>query len=44
MELAMGNMGCDVFYLPGVKDPERICASSTYLNQELLDKDLARYV
>jgi len=34
----------DVFYLPGVKAPKRICASGRYLNQELLDKDLARYV
>jgi len=34
----------DVYYLPGVKAPERICASGIYLNQKLLDKDLARYV
>lgn len=34
----------DIFYLPGVTSDERICSNGLYLNQELLDKGLARFV
>ena len=34
----------DIFYLPGVSSYERICSDGLYLNQELLDKGLARSV
>lgn len=32
----------DVFYAKGQSDPEKVAAEGTYLNQELLDKGLAR--
>ncbi len=32
----------DVFYLPGVKQAKRINAKGIFLNQQLLDKGLAR--
>ena len=32
----------DIFYLPGSKSPERICNQGQFLNQELLDKGLAK--
>ncbi len=32
----------DIFYLPGSKNPERVCSQGQFLNQELLDKGLAK--
>jgi len=32
----------DVFYLPDVNDPQAIYAQGIYLNQQLLDKGLAK--
>jgi endonuclease YncB( thermonuclease family) len=32
----------DIFYLPGSKNADRICSQGQFLNQELLDKGLAK--
>ena len=37
-----GKYVCDLFYLRGVTDKERIVREGNFLNQELLDKGLAR--
>jgi len=32
----------DVLYSPGEKDPVKVAAEGTYLNQELIDRGLAK--
>jgi len=34
----------DIFYLKGARSPERVAEKGTFLNQELLDEGLARFV
>ena len=39
-----GRFVVDVWYLPGERDPKKVMAGGTYLNQELLDNNLAARV
>lgn len=36
-----GRFLTDIFYMPGEKDPDKVAAEGTFLNQELLDKGYA---